>query len=396
MDIQTNLFDFLYDNYKITKSIRLIECFAGYGSQALSLKYLGVEFEHWKICEWATKSIQAYKDAHFTNDNTNYSKDLTQEQVIDFLFKKGVSMNYNEPMSYEQIKRKGEEWQRVTYNNIIATHNLVNISQVKGKDLEITDTDKYDYILTYSFPCQDLSLAGKRAGMEKDSGTRSGLLWEVERILDECKVLGNLPKILLMENVPEVVGTNNIEHFLKWRYKLEELGYSNYDKILNAKDFGIPQNRRRCFMISVYGNYNYKFPKSKKTIPRLRNILENEVRDKYYLKQTLISEIKTTLIKFGTYFTFKDKKTGEINLPRNRISNINNFALTITTSNPQKILLDNGKIRTITPKESWRLMGVKDEDFFNVAKNQSDASLYHLAGDSIVVDVLMAIFKQLL
>ena len=177
---QLNLFELLYDNYKITKPIRLIECFAGYGSQALALKYLGINFEHWKICEWATKSIQAYKDAHFTNDNTDYSKGLSKEQVIDYLFNKGVSMNYNEPMTLEQIQRKGENWQRITYNNIIATHNLVNISQVKGKDLEIVDTDKYDYILTYSFPCQDLSLAGKRAGMEKDSGTRRGLLWEVE------------------------------------------------------------------------------------------------------------------------------------------------------------------------------------------------------------------------
>lgn len=227
------IFDMLYDNYKIVKPVRLIECFAGYGSQALSLKYLGVKFEHHKICEWATKSIQAYKDNHFTNDNTDYSKELTQEQVIDFLFKKGVSMNYNEPMSYDQIKRKGEEWQRTTYNNIIATHNLVNISQVKGQDLEIKDTDKYDYILTYSFPCQDLSLAGKRAGMEKDSGTRSGLLWEVERILDECNALGQMPKILLMENVPEVVGKNNIKDFQKWRKKLELLGYSNYEECLN-------------------------------------------------------------------------------------------------------------------------------------------------------------------
>lgn len=287
------IFDMLYDNYKIVKPVRLIECFAGYGSQALSLKYLGVKFEHHKICEWATKSIQAYKDNHFTNDNTDYSKDLTQEQVVDFLFKKGVSMNYNEPMSFDQIKRKGEEWQRTTYNNIIATHNLVNISQVKGKDLEITDTDKYDYILTYSFPCQDLSLAGKRAGMEKDSGTRSGLLWEVERILEECKQEGALPRILLMENVPEVVGTGNIEHFKKWREKLEQLGYSNYDKILNAKDYGIPQNRRRCFMISILGEYNYSFPSSIPLKIRLKDLLEKNVEEKFYLSTDKLQRIQS-------------------------------------------------------------------------------------------------------
>lgn len=172
--------------YKITKPIRLIELFGGYGSQHFALEYLGVKFEQWKLCEWAVKSIQAYKDAHFGNDNTDYSKDLTKEQLIEFLANKGISANYNEPMSFEQVKRLGEDKLRTIYNNIKATHNLVNIQQVKGEDLEIVDTDKYEYIMTYSFPCQDLSSAGLGKGMEKGSGTRSGMLWEVERILDEC------------------------------------------------------------------------------------------------------------------------------------------------------------------------------------------------------------------
>ena len=100
-------------------------------------------------------------------------------------------------------------------------------------NMEIENDHSYIIQGCISKNCQDLSLAGKRAGMEKDSGTRSGLLWEVERILDECKELGNLPKILLMENVPEVVGKNNIKDFQKWRKKLELLGYSNYEECLN-------------------------------------------------------------------------------------------------------------------------------------------------------------------
>lgn len=109
-------------------------------------------------------------------------------------------------MTDKQLASKPLEWLKNAYNNIVATHNLVNIMEIHGKDLEIVDTDKYEYIMTYSFPCQDLSLAGKRLGMsvsQKDGGTRSGLLWEVERILDELK---NKPQILLMENVPEVMG----------------------------------------------------------------------------------------------------------------------------------------------------------------------------------------------
>ena len=146
------IFDELYPKFKITKPIRLIEFFAGYGSQALALKYLGVKFEHWKICEWAVKSIQAYKDIHFTDDNTDYSKDYYLEDLKMFLYVKGISSNYNEPMTKQQIERLSEEQVRKIYNNIRATHNLVNIQEVKGCDLEITNKDKYDYILTYSFP----------------------------------------------------------------------------------------------------------------------------------------------------------------------------------------------------------------------------------------------------
>ena len=158
-----SIFDIIYPQKKITKPIRLIEFFAGYGSQALALKYLGVPFEHWKICEWAVKSIQAYKDIHFTNDNTNYfsKQQFDDSWLISWLFEKGISSNYNEPMTKQQIMRLSETQRKTIYNNICVTHNLVNIQQVNGKDLEIVDTDKYDYILTYSFPCQDLSLAGK-------------------------------------------------------------------------------------------------------------------------------------------------------------------------------------------------------------------------------------------
>lgn len=173
------------EQFSIKKPIRLIELFAGYGSQALALKYLNQPFEHWKTCEWAVKSIQAYKDIHFKDDNEDYSKPLSKQEVEEYLCKKGISANYNEPMTNEQVKKLGEQKQREIYNNIKAIHNLVNIQQVKGEDLEIVDTDKYCYVMTYSFPCQDLSLAGLGKRMEKGQGTRSGMLWEVERILDE-------------------------------------------------------------------------------------------------------------------------------------------------------------------------------------------------------------------
>lgn len=157
------------------------------------MKYLGVPFEHHKLVEWAVPSIQAYKDLHFGTDKTEYSATMAFDEVVDYLYRKGISANYNEPMTLQSIRRMGERKCRAVYNNIQATHNLVNIQQVHGADLEITDTDKYCYIMTYSFPCQDLSNAGLGAGMAKGSGTRSGMLWEVERILRELNGGGATP-----------------------------------------------------------------------------------------------------------------------------------------------------------------------------------------------------------
>lgn len=146
---QFNLFNFDKETFKITKPIRLIELFSGIGAQAKALEILGVPFEHYKTCEWAVPSIRAYNAIHI-KDKTDYSKDLTKEQLIEFL-DGNVSMNYNEPCN---VRKQSEKWLRDVYNNCIATHNLMNIMKVKGGDLEVTDTDKFTYIMTYSFPCQ--------------------------------------------------------------------------------------------------------------------------------------------------------------------------------------------------------------------------------------------------
>lgn len=278
------------------KPIRLIELFGGYGSQALALKYLGVDFEHWKLCEWAIHSIDAYKSIHFTNDNTDYSEIWDKEDLIEFLYNKGISSNWNEPMKENSIKRKSEQDLRKIFNNCKATHNLINIQQVHAKDLEIVDRDSYNYVATYSFPCQDLSLAGKGAGMEKGSGTRSGMLWEVERILEECEE--NLPQILLMENVPQVVGKKNKEHFDKWVEFLKSKGYTNKWCMLNAKEVGypepIPQNRNRCFMVSVLDpKQDIVFPEKTDRKLVLKDLLESDVDEKYYLSDAQIDSVKS-------------------------------------------------------------------------------------------------------
>lgn len=474
MNDNMTIFDYLYPKYKITKPIRLIELFAGYGSQALSLKYLGVDFEHWKICEWAIKSIQAYKDIHFNNEKIIMtSGSQTPERIYSILYAMGISQNYNEPMKLEQIKRLGYEKARQILENIHITHNLVNIQQVKGEDLEIVDTDKYEYIMTYSFPCQDLSLAGKGKGMS-DTSTRSGMLWEVERILTECYELGTLPQILLMENVPQVHSQDNMKDFHKWQVRLEELGYKSYWQDLIATDYGIPQTRNRCFMVSILGDYGYTFPQPIPLKLKLKDMLEDNVEKKYNLSEKMIEGMKKTSFNSYSYenMNMTDKKacktlttaTGERaplfieiknntkkgyleatdgdgidissrmehhrgNVQKNKIQTITtsggkdrgvvigtyqyskseNFMKgkdrlqlgketsdTLQTTPKEGIVNNDLIIRRLTPKECFRLMGVKDEYFEKCAKNQSDTSLYHLAGDSIVVNVLMAIFKELL
>lgn len=258
------------------------------------MKYLGVPFEHYRLSEWAVKSIQAYKDMHFADDNTDYSKDMTVEQVKAWLYGK-ISADYSTPMTEQKINRLSEKQVRTIYNNMQATHNIGSITQITANDLNIVDTNKYCYIMTYSFPCQDLSQAGQGKGMAKDSGTRSGLLWEVERLLGE---MTERPQILLMENVPQVVGSTGIKDFAKWIERLEQFGYKNYWQLLNAKDYGIPQNRNRCFMVSLLGDYIYHFPKKQSLNVRLKDFLDKEVDEKYYLSDKTIQQAKGNGFKF--------------------------------------------------------------------------------------------------
>lgn len=128
--------------------------------------------------------------------------------------------------------------------------------------------------------------------MEKNSGTRSGLLWEVERLLNECT---ELPQILLMENVPQVHGSKNKVHFDEWIEFLESKGYTNYWQDLNAKNYGIPQNRNRCFMVSILDNKPFEFPEPFELKLRLKDMLEDEVDEKYYLSDTLMRNIQSQL-----------------------------------------------------------------------------------------------------
>ena len=239
---QLNIFDLTMPTFKIDKPIRLIELFGGVGSQAMALRDLGLDFEHYRLVELDKYAIASYNAIH----NTNFT--------------------------------------------------LTDICKVRGADLGIENTEEFCYLLTYSFPCQDLSSAGKGRGMAKGGGTRSGLLWEVKRLLDE---VDHLPQVLLMENVPEVKSQRNIKDFHAWQDFLISKGYTNYVDVLNAKDFGVAQNRERCFMVSILGEYNYKFPQAVKLTKTVNDYLEDEVDRKYYVDTEKSKKLINDLIERG-------------------------------------------------------------------------------------------------
>ena len=133
-------------------------------------------------------------------------------------------------------------------------------------------------------------------GMSKGDNTRSGLLWEVERLLNEVE---NLPQVLLMENVPQVISDANIKDFRLWQKFLEDKGYSNYTEILNAKNYGVAQNRERCFMVSILGKWNYNFPKPIPLTKTMKDYLEDEVDEKYYINNTKAQKLIDDLISTG-------------------------------------------------------------------------------------------------
>lgn len=284
------------EKIQIHKPIRLIELFAGIGSQAMALRNIGANFERHLISEWQVPAFASYKAIHFAEDKKDYSEGIEKEELTKILYDLGISANGKSPMTFKQIERKPESWKRETYNNIKATNNIVNVMRARGKDLKIENTDEYTYILTYSFPCQDLSVAGKMAGMDRGTGTRSGLLWEVERLLGEVE---ELPQVLLMENVPQVMQRKNMHNFLEWQQFLERKGYKNFAKILNAKDYGVPQNRQRAFMVSILGEYEYEFPAAMELMSTVEDFLEEEVDESFYINTDKAKEIIVELVESG-------------------------------------------------------------------------------------------------
>lgn len=364
----------------------------------------------------------------------------------------------------------------------IESFNAIHGTKFEVQDIREWDKDLEVDLITHGSPCQDFSVAGKQAGGDEGSGTRSSLMYETLRIVEKLR-----PKYVLWENVKNILSEKHRHNFDKYLNRMEELGYKNFYQVLNAKDYGIPQNRERVFTISIRENLNFVFPNREKldklpidyieknvdnryflteknlkhyqrdfgskgkqvdllkpiptltasmgtgggNIPyfefpepeelklRLKDMLEDEVDEKYYLNNDKIKKIQNSnfaqekkRIQDKDYCDtllardWKDPKciqVGELDIKGHdcvkRIYSDKGLSPTLTDmqgGNRQPKVLENLRIRKLTPKECWRLMGFTDEDFEKAkAVPMSNTQLYKQAGNSICVTVLQAIFKNL-
>lgn len=359
-------------------SLKVFEAFAGYGSQRMALRNIGVDFDVVGISEIEGNVIKSYAAIHTDYLNLIKKKDicneLNRDEMISYLEK------INAPLDYKTFENKaknlkGDKLKEMYLANIL-THNFGDIKLINPKSLPKID------LFTYSFPCQDISVAGYQNGLNKDSGTRSSLLWECCEIIEE-----KLPKYLLMENVKNLVGKNHKENFLKFLNYLESLGYKNSWKVLNARDYGIPQNRERVFCISIYkGKKDFKFPEKIELKKTLNDFLEKDVGEYYYLKhgqklncsinQNVCYCLDSNYWKGVTLNSFLEKHRRQLVTDK-----IDDEGMYIP--------------RRLTPKETWRLMGVNDDDINKAIEVNNGTNLYRQSGNSIVVQVLEAIFKEL-
>ena len=289
------------------------------------------------------------------------------------------------------LKRNGVKFNVVGISEIdkyaIQSYEAINGKTRNYSDISKVEALDYADLWTYSFPCTDISLAGKQMGLTDETGkqTRSGLLFEVERLLRKSVEDGNQPKYLLLENVKNLVGKKFKPEFDNWLKTLDSLGYNNYWKVLNAKDYGVPQNRERVFVVSIrkdVDTHGYTFPEPFKLNRRLKDVLEKEVDEKFYLKQDLAKSFIERLSKREVSNTIRCGGAGSIDKKHT-------WDL---VAEPSKM-----RIRKLTPKECWRLMDFTDEEY-EAAQNSgvSKTQLYKQAGNSIVVSVLSGIFNNLL
>lgn len=417
------------------EKLRVFESFAGVGSQRMALRNIGCNFEVVGISEVDKNAILAYDAIH-----ENQDEEVEIKSKEDMLFEmREANIAYNFSTGKDEMPRSENDIRKL-YVAHKRSKNYGDITKIN------TDTlPDFDFF-TYSFPCKNISIAGKQAGLEKDSGTQSSLVWECERIIRAKK-----PKYLMMENVKNICGKTHIETFQEWIDLLNNLGYKSYWKVLNGKDYGVPQNRERVIMFSVLDGEHFNFSTGRDYFLTISDILIDKYEDRYIVKK----EFELT-DKFYKYYNVKNNyivESAKIDSSydqNSRVYGVNGVSPTIAArdwKDAKKIIVEVAKIteckhrsvatvsyengvcptinsmnggnrepkvlikgdcdgvfskygyivRKLTPIECWRLMGFSDEDYFKAKDigGLSNSKLYERAGRGIVVPMLEDQFKIL-
>lgn len=483
-----------------TEKITVNELFSGIGAQVSAIRRLGIPCEIKHTSDIDHNAVLAYASIHcgLTEELINtYAEYPTREEMAKQLteINLGYDFQKNKPYNwYRFVNSKSKELEKYWLANKLS-RNLGDISKI----------DKLEYadFWTISFCCQDISNAGKMKGFKVGSNTRSSLLWDNIKLLKQAVDSNNAPKYVMFENVKNLVSKKFISDFNDLLDVLNELGYNTYWKVLNAKDYGVPQNRERVFAISIRKDIDdgkFEFPQPFDNGVRLKDVLEDNVDERYYLSEDIQNRliitdktltkniIGTTKPSFRTIGqrdvvysensimgtlvatdykqpkqileTNRCVKVGDLNYypyeTSNRVYSKEGISPTLTTmqggntepkiaepiayvkeatkkgyaeiyegdsvnleqpnSKTRRDRVGKGcvqtlttscnqaviepdvksfRVRKLTPRECYRLMGFTDEQFDKSQAFSSDSQLYKQAGNSIVVDVLYYIFGKL-
>ncbi len=410
---------------------KVVELFSGIGSQAKALQNIGMKINVVGTCEWDVHALVAYDAIHNSTEFISEIQHMSKQELLNKLKKYTLSTDGKNELKFETLRNYSTEALQRIYQAIVRSNNFVDIKELTGKEMP-SEVD----ILTYSFPCQDLSNVGAfhgyNLGIDKNSNSRSSLLWQVGRILREMKENNRrLPRYLVMENVPTLLAKRHRNNFQLWIDELRELGYQSWYFQLNAHDFGLPQNRPRLLMVSVKVSTDRKKIKLANDFFKLKT--EDMIRLDYekssYYRKIRLDELLCRDYSIDYYRceaeeccpndTPSRRKIWEENpqlvLEDDSINPNIEMIHTITTKqdrNPNSGNLyfksnqkGKGKFRYLTPRECFLFMGFTEEDYDNVMRNNPKIiggtqlmtrdKVIRMAGNSIPVKLLEGIFLQI-
>lgn len=366
------------------KRLKVFEAFAGIGAQATALERIGIDYEIVGISDWFTDAIICYDAIHCKDEPIPELP--SKEEQIEYLHNFEFSKDSVHP---SKIDKLDTEYLEKLYIANKRTKNMGSITKLKAVDMPECD------LLVYSFPCQDLSTGGKGLGMKKGSGTRSGLLWEIERILSELNEENRLPEYLLLENVKTIMSKSNEADLKEWLSFLEKLGYENDEcMILNALDFAVPQDRERAFIVSHLGSkLNVKKDiQFKERKYEFKRFFRNNYKIQKYKNEADIAQLNKTPSR---------EQMWKIN---GRELNENTTVRTITCNMDRTHCAalfqykgaKGNSYRRPTIREAFLLMGFTEEEYERTEYlDFSYRKMNKLIGNAIVVDVLAAIFRAM-